>query len=96
MTFTPTGVWMPVVCISTRARIGCTHALTYPIVSTALSISASSLSFVIPGRHFDFGWRSTVVSIIVSGAGSVEVSALPILPKTRATSGSALSFLSIC
>ena len=49
-----------------------------------------------PFRHFDFGCSSTVVSIIVSGAGSVDVSARPILPKTRSTSGNAFSFLSIC
>ena len=49
-----------------------------------------------PGRHFDFGFSSTVVSIIVTGAGSVDVSARPSLPNTRSTSGSAFSFLSIC
>ena len=96
LTLIPTGVWMPVLCIMTRPRIGCTQAFTYPIVSAALSISATSLSFVMPFRHLDFGCRSTVVSIIVSGAGSVDVSALPIFPKTRSTSGKALSFLSIC
>ena len=36
---------------------------------------------------------STVVSIIVSGAGSVDVSARPILPKTRSTSGNRLQLL---
>ena len=66
------------------------------MVSTALSMSATSLALVMPGRHWDFGWSSTVVSIIVSGAGSVEVSARPIFPNTLATSGNAFSFLSIC
>ena len=27
-TLMPTGVWMPVLCIMTRARIGCTQAFT--------------------------------------------------------------------
>jgi hypothetical protein len=38
-------------------------------------------------RHSDLGLRVTTVSIIDSGAGSVEVSARPILPSTRSTSG---------
>ena len=39
------------------------------------------------GRHSSSGFRMTVVSIIERGAGSVEVSARPALPKTRSTSG---------
>ena len=39
------------------------------------------------GRHSDGGLSTTVVSIIEKGAGSVEVSARPALPKTRSTSG---------
>ena len=38
-------------------------------------------------RHSDSGFRMTVVSIIENGAGSVDVSARPALPKTRSTSG---------
>ena len=38
-------------------------------------------------RHSVGGFRTTVVSIIENGAGSVEVSARPALPKTRSTSG---------
>ena len=38
-------------------------------------------------RHCDSGLRTTVVSIIESGAGSVDVSARPALPNTRSTSG---------
>ena len=38
-------------------------------------------------RHWSGGLRTTVVSIIENGAGSVEVSARPALPKTRSTSG---------
>src|SRR5437762_10605572 len=77
----PTGVWMPVLCIMTRARMGCTHVLTYPMVCSALSISPTSLSLVMPLRHLDLGRRRTVVSIMVRGAGSVDVSARPIFPK---------------
>jgi hypothetical protein len=38
-------------------------------------------------RHCRTGLSTTVVSIIENGAGSVEVSARPALPKTRSTSG---------
>ena len=38
-------------------------------------------------RHSLLGLRVTTVSIIESGAGSVEVSARPALPSTRSTSG---------
>ena len=38
-------------------------------------------------RHSNSGLRMTVVSIIENGAGSVDVSARPALPKTRSTSG---------
>ena len=38
-------------------------------------------------RHCDAGLSITVVSIIESGAGSVEVLARPALPNTRSTSG---------
>ncbi len=38
-------------------------------------------------RHFSWGSSSTTVSIIESGAGSVEVSARPALPYTLRTSG---------
>ena len=41
-----------------------------------------------------FSW--IVVSTMLIGAGSVDVSALPSFPNTRSTSGIALSFLSIC
>jgi hypothetical protein len=42
-------------------------------------------------RHCSCGLRTTVVSIMEKGAGSVEVSARPALPKTRSTSGNDLS-----
>jgi len=38
-------------------------------------------------RHSDLGFRVITVSSMESGAGSVEVSALPALPNTRFTSG---------
>ena len=62
----------------------------------ALFISSMSVSFVIPGRHWERGFSMTVVSIISTGAGSVAVSARPSLPKTRATSGNDFSLRSIC
>ena len=45
-------------------------------------------------RHSVAGFRTTVVSIIENGAGSVEVSARPALPKTRSTSGKVIRILS--
>ena len=40
-----------------------------------------------PGRHADSGLSSTTVSVMLSGAGSVDVSARAILATTAATSG---------
>jgi len=45
-------------------------------------------------RHSSSGRRMMVVSIIVKGAGSVEVVARPALPKTRCTSGKVRRILS--
>ena len=45
-------------------------------------------------RHASGGFRRTVVSIIEKGAGSVEVSARPALPKTTSTSGNDFRILS--
>ena len=42
-------------------------------------------------RHSEVGFRTTTVSIIENGAGSVEVSARPALPNTRSTSGNVFS-----
>src|SRR5579885_3607544 len=44
--------------------------------------------------HSDSGLRTTVVSIIVNGAGSVDVSARPALPNTLSTSGNVRRILS--
>ena len=40
-----------------------------------------------PGRHSDSGFRLTIVSVMLTGAGSVEVSARAIFATTAATSG---------
>ena len=45
-------------------------------------------------RHSFSGFNTTVVSTMLRGAGSVEVSALPTFPKTLSTSGNSLSSLS--
>ncbi len=45
-------------------------------------------------RHAFSGLRTMVVSTMLSGAGSVEVSALPILPNTLSTSGKVRRILS--
>ena len=55
------------------------------------SSSWISLFQVRPGRHSSRGRRTTVVSTIPIGAGSVGVSARPILPKTLTTSGTSRS-----
>src|SRR5512134_3333276 len=46
------------------------------------------------GLQWLSGFRITVVSIMENGAGSVEVSARPALPKTRSTSGKLFRTLS--
>ena len=45
-------------------------------------------------RHSRSGLSRMVVSIMVKGAGSVEVLARPALPKTRSTSGKVIRILS--
>ena len=45
---------------------------------------------VVTGRHWSCGLRTITVSIMESGAGSVEVSARPDLPNTVSTSGKLL------
>jgi hypothetical protein len=93
-TFTPTGVRMPVESMSMRALIGMVQALETPGNCSDLSISAISLSTVIPGRHLLSGLRLITVSNISVGAGSVAVDARPALPQTEATSGNDLMILS--
>jgi len=90
----PIGVRMPVDSISMRALIGMVHEFATPGNCNALSISAISLSVVMPCRHSSCGLRLITVSNISSGAGSVAVCARPALPYTSATSGKLLMILS--
>ncbi len=82
--------------MSMRVLIGMTQALVRPVYLTTRSSSARSPSGVIPSRHSSRGLSWITVSIIVSGAGSVAVSARPILPKTRCTSGTLRIMRSVC
>ena len=90
----PIGVRMPVDNMSMRALIGIVQELAMPGNCSALSISAISLSVVMPGRHCAGGFRLITVSNISVGAGSVAVLARPALPKTELTSGKLLMILS--
>lgn len=86
-TLIPIGVRIPVESMSVRALMGMVQALLTPGICTAWSISAISLSMVMPGRHSSSGLRLMTVSAISSGAGSVALLARPALPKTDSTSG---------
>ena len=79
-TLMPIGVRMPVDSMSMRALIGMVQALATPGNCSALSISAISLSMVMPARHSASGFRLITVSNISVGAGSVAVLARPALP----------------
>ena len=87
---------MPVANMSMRVLIGMTQALVTPGRFTRWRISSRIASSVMPGRHSLSGLKVIVVSIMVSGAGSVAVSARPILPNTVSTSGTDLISLSVC
>ncbi len=63
------------------------QALVVPGSRSAESISATSFSLVIPGRHADSGLSVIVVSIMSRPAGSVAVFARPAFPHTCSTSG---------
>ena len=76
--------------MSMRARIGIVQLFETPGNCSALSISAISVSVVMPGRHWLCGFRLITVSNISSGAGSVAVAARPALPITDSTSGKLL------
>ena len=91
----PIGLLMPVESISIRLRIGGTHRFASPGSRTVLSSSSMILSIVMPGRHCSCGLSWMVVSTISSGAESVAVSAFPVLPNTRATSGTLIISLSV-
>src|SRR2546423_6521090 len=85
---------MPVESMSIRALIGMVQALETPGNCNDLSISAISLSTVMPARHSVSGFRLMTVSNISVGAGSVAVAARPAFPQTDATSGNDLMILS--
>ena len=86
-TFTPTSERMPVVSMLIRLMIGCVQMLETPGSVVAASSSPMSFSRVMPGRHAASGFRFTIVSVMFTGAGSVDVSAREILATTDATSG---------
>src|SRR6266511_4005084 len=72
-----------------RLMIGWVQMFDTPGKVVAASSSPMSCSRVIPGRHSDGGLRFTTVSVMLTGAGSVEVSAREIFATTEATSGTA-------
>ncbi len=83
----PIGVRTPVDSMSMRFRIGIVQMFGMPGTRSASFISVLSDSNVTPGRHSDSGFSTTVVSTMLSGAGSVGLVARPALPNTRSTSG---------
>ena len=85
--FTPTSERIPVVSMSMRLMIGIVQMFDTPGSCTARPISARNRSRVIPSRHWSLGLRCTIVSVMLSGAGSVEVSARATFATTYSTSG---------
>ena len=67
--------------------IGWVQMLETPGSVVAASNSPMSFSRFIPGRHAASGLRLTIVSVMFTGAGSVEVSARAIFATTEASSG---------
>ncbi len=88
-TFTPTSERIPVVSMLIRLMIGWVQMFDTPGRVVAASSSAMSCSRVIPGRHWASGLSRTIVSVMLTGAGSVEVSARATLATTMSTSGTA-------
>ena len=78
---------MPVVSMLIRLMIGWVQMFETPGSVVATSSSPISRSRVMPGRHTASGFKLTIVSVMLTGAGSVEVSARAILATTDATSG---------
>ena len=95
-TLIPTGVLIPVASMSMRVLIGITQALVTPGYCTAASNASMIFRESMPSRHSSFGFSWMTVSIMVRGAGSVAVSARPILPNTCLTSGTARIRRSVC
>ena len=82
--FTPSSVRMPVESMSMRLMIGCVQMLATPGHGRgARPARRCSFSRVIPGRHWSRGFRCMMVSVMLTGAGSVEVSARPDLRHDR-------------
>ena len=74
--------------------IGCVHPFVTPGICN-FELSSLIISFFVrPDLHCDFGFSSTIVSIILIGELSVALLALPALPKTFSTSGTDLIILS--
>ena len=93
----PTGVLMPVDSMSMRVLMGMVQALVTPGKRMARFISSVSRSGVMPGgRQAASGLSWMVVSSMLSGAGSVAVSARPTLPNTCSTSGKVRRMRSVC
>ena len=82
--------------MSMRVLIGMVQALVTPGNRIAWFISSVSRSGVMPGRQASSGLSLMVVSSMLSGAGSVAVSARPTLPKTCSTSGKVRRIRSVC
>ena len=87
---------MPVASMSMRVLMGIVQALVTPGNCTIPSSSRLMSSMVLPSGQVSWGVSRMVVSIIVSGAGSVAVSARPILPSTCSTCGWVEMILSVC
>jgi len=80
---------MPVDSMSMRLRMGCVQMLVTPGMRSFSSSLSRIASLVVPAGHSSFGLKMTTVSVMLMGAGSVAVSARPILPTTISTAGSA-------
>ncbi len=90
----PTGVLIPVSNMSSRLRIGCVHTFGNPGSCSSASMSACSLSSVMPARHWSRGLSVIVVLTIPIGVLSVDVVPRPTVPNTVSTSGYCRKILS--
>src|SRR5437899_654731 len=71
--------------MSMRLRMGCVQMFVTPGMRSFSSSRCIMASFVWPAGHWSFGLKVTIVSLMLIGAGSVEVSARPIFPMTDST-----------
>src|SRR5207247_6604935 len=74
--------------MSMRLRMGCVQIFVTPGMRSFSSSRCIIASFVSPAGHWSFGLKVTIVSVMLIGAGSVDVSARPIFPTTEAIAGS--------